>query len=656
VCSSDLAIGGPLGASELIPPALQIKPDHPRLLLRPAATPYAISLAQLRGVPRGADFDRMLDQLKGQDHAAAQALVWLLTGERAAADRAVKRMRAYRYPGKVDTFHIFGRLTELGLAYDWLYDYPGFSREIKAEIRANVTPLAKEGLRASDDHMFHNYIWMSAGGVALWALATVGEDGPSDVLFEQIRQRFNNGLYPAWQYLDGLPSEPMGYWSLYVFTPGVWTLLAAQSAFETDLVAKVRTQEGGWLDRHFENLIHSTLPDMRYIPWGDLQGGPNGRVTHEMAGVIDAATWALRSPHGAQFSRWLRQKRGLPRFHGETAMFYMLYTRQLQVAALPKGTVPFRAPCEAWSRENWDSPQVIGRPPLSFLAGNRQSGHFIARSGWDDGATIVAFRCTDHFGDHHHCDQGSFLIYRKGLLAVDPPVYRTVRGPQQKTEHHNTLLIGGQPQRPVRGQWFKTVEEFQKNLQGGRRLETGDILFHHDAGPWAAVAGQFAQAYECEALQSCVRQLLFIRPDKVVVVDWLRAVPGRKLPEVQWLLQLPAEPKREGGGSVGDSPIFAVRKLGQSPSWLRCRATLPGAAEPAVSATPVGTRRVCFTYPGKAEVVLVHVLEVGDGATAGPPAPVRASQVGRAIKVIAGRQTFVFAGDSQYSVSCAQAE
>jgi len=436
---------------EIIPAAPQIKPGRPRLLLRPHDTPLAISLAQLQSLPRDAEFRQMLDQLKAQQSAAAQAMVWLLTKDAAAADRAVRRMRAYRYPGQVDTFHIFGRLTEFGLAYDWLYDYPGFTRDIKAEVRAGVAPLVAAGLRASDDHVFHNYIWMSAGGVALWALATAGEDTPADQVFDQIRQRFNQRLYPAWRYLDGLPSEPMGYWALYVFTPGVWTLLAAQSATETDLVAEVRTQQGAWLDRHFENLIHSTLPDMRYIPWGDLQSGPNGGVTYEMAGVIDGLSWALRSPHGVQFSRSLAAKRGLQRFYGDSAIFYMLYSRHIE-------TKP------AW-------------PPLSFLAGNRQSGHFIARSGWEPGATIVAFRCTDHFGDHHHYDQGSFMIYRNGLLAVDPPVYRTVRGPQQKTEHHNTLLLGGQTQRPARGQWFRSVEEFEKNLQGGRRLETGDILF-----------------------------------------------------------------------------------------------------------------------------------------------------------------------------------
>lgn len=600
---------------ELIPPAADIRPERPRLLVRPRNTPYAISLQQLRELPRDAEVQRILEQLKAQGHAAAQAMLWLLNRDSAAADRALARMRSYQYPGDVDTFHIFGRLTEFGLAYDWLYDYPGFNTEIKAEIRGRVQPLARQGIRVADDHMFHNYIWMSAGGVALWAMATAGEDAPSDALCEQIRQRFNQGLYPAWRYLDGLPSEPMGYWALYVFTPGVWTLLAAQSAFETDLVSAVRGSQNDWLRRHFENLIHSTLPDMRYIPWGDLQGGPNGGVTHEMAGIIDGATWALKSPSGAYFSRWLAGKRGLDRFHGETALFYLLYTRQLTT-----------------------EPAI---PPLSFLAGQRHGGHFIARSAWDDGGTIVAFRCTDHFGDHHHYDQGSFLIYRQGLLAVDPPVYRKVRGPQQLTEYHNTLLIGGQPQRPVRGQWFKTVEEFQKNLQGGRRLETGDILFFKDAGPWAAVSGQFAQAYDPGIIQSCIRQLLFIRPDTVVVVDRLQAPPGKDLPDVKWLLQLPTQPRHEGASVVASN----------GKSWLRCRGILPGGATPEVSATPVHTQRATLSYPGNAAAILVHVLEVGDGATPGAAAPVAATQTGQAVEVAVAGVPFVFSGDPEFGVA-----
>lgn len=569
--------GSAARAGDLIPPLAEIKPDHPRLLLRSHPSPYAGSLPELRAMPKDAAFGEMLDRLRRDRSAAAQSMVWLLTGDNTAAERAIATLRGYRFPGNVDTFHIYFTLTQFALAYDWLYHYPGFTAEIRNEVRTQVQPLVRRGLQAADDHVFHNYIWMSAGGVALWAWATAGENPQSNEDFERIRERFNSGLFPAWKYLDGLPSEPMGYWALYVFTPGVLALLGAQSAFEADLVGAIRKSDGDWLTRHFENVIHSTLPDLSYIPWGDLQSGPNGGVTRDMAGIMDATTWATQSATGAFFSDGLAAKRGLDRFRGDTGIFYFLYTRRLKT-----------------------EPRM---PPLSFLAGNRQSGHFIARSGWEDGDTIVAFRSTDHFGDHHHYDQGSFIIYRNGLLAVDPPVYRQVRGPQQPTEAHNTLLLGGKPQRPVRGQWFKTVADFQKNLPAGRQLETGDILFSKEAGSWAAVVGQFAQAYSPDQVQSCVRQLLFVRPDKVVVVDQLLLPANEDPSSVEWLLQLPKPPVAE------ENRLWSAN----GKSWLSCRQLFPGNAVQAIEPTAVNTFRATLRYPGKAAVTLVHLLEVGDG-------------------------------------------
>ena len=130
-----------------------------------------------------------------------------------------------------------------------------------------------------------------------------------------------------------------------------------------------------------------------------------------------------------------------------------------------------------------------------------------------------------------------------------------------------------------------TVEDFQKNLQAGRKLETGDILFHCDAGSWAAVAGQFAQAYDVDALRSCVRQLLFIRPDQVVVVDRLAAVPEQRLPDVQWLLQLPPQAKAEGRIALGTtgragSAVSPSCRATPPPSRTRRRSTRRGSPTP----------------------------------------------------------------------------
>lgn len=604
-----------VSATEIIPPLARLQPGRPRLLLRPDASPGAVAVADVRGAPTDPVGLQMLAQLRAQKSPAAQAMVWLLTGEATAAERAVATLRAYRYPGEVDTFHVYFTLTQFALAYDWLHDWEGFTPEIRAEVRGKVRPLAQHGLQVTDDHMFHNYIWMSAGGVFLWALATAGEDEPSNQLFDRIRQRFNEGLFPAWKYLDGLPSEPMGYWSLYVLTPGILTLLAAQSAFGTDVFGPIRQSDGDWLNRHFENLVQCVLPDGRYIPWGDLQEGPNGGVTREMAGLMDAATWATRSGSGAFLSQRLATQRGLRRFDGDTPIYYFLYTRRLQVQATP--------------------------PPLSFLAGNEHGGHFIARSSWEDDATIVAFRATDHFGDHHHYDQGSFLIYRRGLLAVDPPIYRQVRGPQQATAVHNTLLLGGQPQRPVRGQWFKTIGDFQKNLTAGRQLETGDILFSKEAGAWAAVAGQFAQAYSPTQVSSCVRQMLLVRPGLILVVDQLLPPTNGSLPEVQWLLQLPVPPILEG----------RTFHASLEKSWLRCRPLSPGGSPPSVEPTPVKTQRVSLRYQSNGPLNLAHLLEVGDGSQPGAPAVVSWRETSSALEATLDGQTFSFSTQPPFGVT-----
>ena len=71
---------------EVMPPLAKLKTDRPRVLLRPKATPYAISLAQLKAIKRDAEFDYVLAKLRRQKSAAAQAMAYLMTGERAAAD------------------------------------------------------------------------------------------------------------------------------------------------------------------------------------------------------------------------------------------------------------------------------------------------------------------------------------------------------------------------------------------------------------------------------------------------------------------------------------------------------------------------------------------------------------------------------------------
>ncbi len=540
---------------EIIPPGEKIKQDHPRLMLRPRGTSYAISLGQLEALPRDAEFQAMVDRLKGE-RAAAQAMVWLITGEETAARRGIERMRTYRAPSSPDAFDIYFGLREMGLAYDWLYNHPSFTKEIKAQVRGNVAPLVKAGIKRGDDHVFHNYVWMSNSGLAMWALAAAGDDPEADNLLALVRDRLHGRLFPAMEYLNGLPGDGMGYWYIYNVGACVWMLMSAQSAFETDIVGAIEARQDHWLSRQLESLIQGTMPNMRYIPWGDIQSGADGGVTHEIAGVADALTWALKSPHGAHFSRWLAAKRGLRRYHQIYGVLYFLYTRHLRTGS--------------------------AEPPLAMFAGREHGGQAMMRSSWKDDATVVGLRCTDHYGPHCHFDQGSFVIYRNGLLAVDAGLYNRIYGHQQQTDAHNTMLIGGRPQRTVRGQWFKDLAEFKENLKNprdGRRLENGDIPFFKHADEWTAVAGQFAQAYPPDTVKSCVRQLLYVRPGTVAIVDHLVAADGGTVPEVKWMLHVPAETATVRKGSV---------RVTNERSWLRCRDLLETDPVPAVEKSYIG--------------------------------------------------------------------
>ncbi|MCE5273345.1 dockerin type I domain-containing protein [bacterium] len=575
-------------AEDVFPAAESLAPVRPRLLIRGDDSTCGVPLSRLRTDTTAAEYRAMRDRLRQQTSPACYALQWQMYGDSAMADSAVAALKRYRYATPGNTFGIYSTLFENGLAYDWVHDYVKFSAEDRAAVRAQFYKLAyTDGLALSGDHIFHNYVWMSACGSAIWALATAGEDSDSDKLYTQVRAWLNNHLYPGMHYMDGLPGESLGYWSQYDFTGAVWTVLAAQSASGQNLVGRIATEQDDWLRRQYMNEIHSVQPDMRFLPWGDVIGGPNGSVTHEMAGVLDACAWAFGSGEGAWFDRWLAGKRGAGRFYGLTSMYYMLYTKHLSAAPVT--------------------------PALSYTAGGgAQGGHFIARGAWEDGATLVGFGVKDHYGDHNHYDQGGFTLYRNGFLVADPTVYNEVNGPQQPADVHSTLILykpGSTfpiKQREPHGQNFGSLDNFKANLDAGQMLNTGDFLFSAEGGGWAAAAGQYAQAYQSGVVKSCVRQILFLRPSTLLVVDQLQAAAAGSLSGIDWLLQLAAQPNVNGSG------LFCANAA----SWLRCRTLYPDTVAPAVQATSVGTWRASYHFTAGDNTVLVHCLETGDGAVA----------------------------------------
>ena len=67
------------------------------------------------------------------------------------------------------------------------------------------------------------------------------------------------------------------------------------------------------------------------------------------------------------------------------------------------------------------------------------------RSGWDEDATMLTFRCGRHGGWHNHLDHGSFTLFRGGPLAIDSGGghYHVPHRPHYATRTlaHNCILV-----------------------------------------------------------------------------------------------------------------------------------------------------------------------------------------------------------------------
>jgi hypothetical protein len=135
--------------------------------------------------------------------------------------------------------------------------------------------------------------------------------------------------------------------------------------------------------------------------------------------------------------------------------------------------------------------------------------------------------------------------------------------------------------------------------------------------------------------------MLFVRSGKVVVVDHLVPLPGKSLPEVQWLLQVPKPPTIEGQG------IWTSN----GKSWLRCRTLSPGGSIPTVESAPVNTHRVSFRYKADGPLTTVHVLETGDGPQPGKAAEAKTGKFGNTIEVTLDGETYIFSTRSPYAVT-----
>lgn len=242
-----------------------------------------------------------------------------------------------------------------------------------------------------------------------------------------------------------------------------------------------------------------------------------------------------------------------------------------------------------------DAPENDYRNLLSYYASG--CGFVNARSSWDEGGVSVSFKSTCFFESHQNPDQNTFLIFRDDWQVVDTNTF-SPSGIIQDTRGENTLLVGGV------GQNERTAM-MELNGSPVDPSTCGHIVAFEDASDYVLMEGDASGVYD--ALSVFSRQILYLRPETVVVHDKVHALSASDTKTS--LLHFP-EPPSVNGDTLhsinGDGAVF-VRVL------LPAARSIAVVADDDLGAT---SSRVEITATGSAAYhTFLNVLTVPPAAT-----------------------------------------
>lgn len=482
---------------------------------------------------------------KKPEHAAT-ALVYLqallddrkVVGDGKGGESVVQH--DHGYPIRTHAFYS-------ALAYDWLYDAPGMTEELRTKIvdrlDAWLAWYAESGYQRNKP--VSNYFTGYFLSLSFAGMAIAGDDPRGDAMLARAETLFEELVAPRYRKILAGGDWPEGW----QYGDGATVAMAFFVDGQKTARNKDRFAEVPWLREVVRHHVHGILPDgVTAYATGDWSARP----TRMPSRALDVLAMVL--PEGdiaAAKARFL--------------------ARELR----PK-------------RDDWSWIRLLADEPRAPVVDPRKSGELshlaqgtglvLARSDWGKQATFVALQCGPSVeeADHQHADQGHFEIVR----GHDPLLVGVADYGAFATINHNSILVndGGRsldysPNQGVFGSDSKIV----------RFVDNDDYVY---------AEGDFTDAYRPAKLQwgkkrsvlRAERALVFVRPSTVVLYD--RVGVDDPSFQVTWAAHSLVSPSVAGRGVV-------VRK-GQS--VLQLQALLPERPSFRVLAEPTSNDGVKSAY------------------------------------------------------------
>jgi len=446
------------------------------------------------------------------------ALAYLLTDEPnylAAAEQWMSKVCSYphwHYNWSLGAGEcIFG----VSVGYDWLYD--DLTEPNKTDIRNKLIEVATDmnepwGLQQCDRYLSnHCHVEHSGLGAAGFVLydevpEAMGWIRRADLIFQASFRAGSQG---------GSSTSGHQYWgysmeSLLCFTE------AAKDLMDTDYYSG-----NNWLKNSANFIIFSTIPDFdmlqRHPGYSDcvMSFGDSHRDYRSHGPVHFLNLLASRYDNG--FAQWLADR---------------MFEEGIGIT----DEHDFRA----WANLLWydEDVQPVPIANLSTFRHFDDIGWVTSRSGWDEDAVMVGFKCSPMHGHklqpyydwqiddgwpswpyyhyvvdgHCHPDVDSFQIYAYGKWLVTEPGYIKPKW----TKDHSTILAGGVGQLGEGGTWFNRVAVMDAKAKSS-------IIKAESTTDYDYIIGDAENIYRDPNLTKFLRHFVYIKPDIVLVVDELEA-------------------------------------------------------------------------------------------------------------------------------------
>jgi hypothetical protein len=350
----------------------------------------------------------------------------------------------------------------------------------------------------SVDNPVNNYYYSFLRATMLLGLATRGENPEAEGWITKFRdEKIGGELVPMFNELlaGGGSREGTGYGVAMASLFHLYDLWQATTGENiADLTPHARASMP-WM-------IHAIVPTLdRLAPIGDHARDSTAALFDYHRNYLQILATLYRDDPWAPIARGLLANSSVP----EMSMRFM-----------------------AWADFLYEDPTVTPAPlasawPAYYAAG---TGYAFARSDWSSDATWLELSAGPYTESHAHHDQGQLLVYKREWLAYDANI-SSHSGIVQDEEAHNLVRLS------------RAGTALRMSPSAG----TSAMHALQDDADLTHLAGDLAPAYPASAgVTRDQREVVFIKPNAIVVFDRIEGDPAAGALITQWQLNTPFQP------------------------------------------------------------------------------------------------------------------